>query len=851
MNRERYAQENTFRMAKILKSSAERGLSEKEATARLCEKGINRISQKRESPALAFLRSVIYNGSLPLFLSALLLTAPFLQRDVLFPSVLYFVFLCVLLLLFVLKERLLRIHETALLPYVRVMRDGKVRLVSPESLVEGDLILLSEGDVLYTYAHITTDAEIEVVCDRGGRHRAFVKHGGHCFEDLEEPFNFLAPGDMIRSGQASAFVTGKCEPQPMDFFSNSETLKARGDMCKAVTRITYFLSFALFAFGFFKACALSDAVSFVFLGECVLLSSVLIATASTAFYPLLFELLFLIRNLRGADKNGNAFATVSDLETVAGVDSFVLSTKSLFSADGYDVRYFETASGRRVTGKMRATPELMLIADALFATKRKCKLAQGEEAVLDFCGQNALSDKILELCAKTSADCVTFSSYHRPGDSRGFSLVWGDAERLIPELLYVAEDGKTRLLEGKRRDAMMDAVCQLKRNGYTIELYAETQTKCVQESMPQTFAELRLLGFFALRRYTDEAALRTLAQLEGSNKKVLFVHDGESVDWIIKEIQGLDGVPVLDGASENFRSGLTYFTKEEHLPICIGVHLSPKQKAQVVAALEATGRSVAVSGTRFDDYRMMYDATVAVAPLQEEAKDTPPLVVDRATVRSRVHASSFVGSVQSAVGMLGAFGIFTVALCASLLGRAIIVLLGALLGNPFLACGYYALFGILFDLLALICFGIAERNDRIRGQGDSLLRANNKNFSLFAGFVAGSVATGLIAAFLKNLHLQPESFVFVSLLLMLNVGLWYFFFRTHASAIGFYSLVSFVSVVSLFLLGTLSGGRYGFDFEPRLIFWALIPVVVMLLVGKVLEFYFIQKINDKVGENNE
>ena len=188
------------------------------------------------------------------------------------------------------------------------------------------------------------------------------------------------------------------------------------------------------------------------------------------------------------------------------------------------------------------------------------------------------------------------------------------------------------------------------------------------------------------------------------------------------------------------------------------------------------------------------------------------------------------------------------ALCASLLGRAVILFFGALFGNTFLACGYYAFFGVLFDLLALFCFAFAE-NRRTRFEHRSFVRyESERNTALFVGFVLGSAVTALIASFVGSVRQEPESFVFLSLLLMLNVGIWYFSLFANSVAVRLYSFVSTSVAGVLFLLHSILGDRFGLAFDAGLLFWALVPVVVMVTLGKVLEICLTQGINLKLGD---
>ena len=847
MKREEYAYQNTARMEKILSTSATSGLTAAEAKSRLQRYGKNPVTPKRLPAILLFLKTVVEGGSLPLYLLALCLAAPHLGRAVLFPTVLYAAFLLVYGIFFVIREKRLYAHELSTLPYVRVLRDGKETRVLPTELVVGDLLLLEGGDILFAHAHVTTDAEMEVFCVRGEEKGYYIKHGGDCFDDTREPFNRLCPGDVIRSGAGRAFVTEHGEPDDLSTTAEAMTLKNHGDMCASVTRITFVLALALFAFGFFRTCFTAD---YAFLGECLLLSAVLIATASTSFYAVLFDLLFLSKNKILLKREGGAFVAVTDMEDAADVDAFVLSTRSLFLSARYVARYFEASSGRRVTEKADATAELTTIADALFAVRERTALSMKEEAILGFSARYASAEREIELYAKATDEWCTHASYRTLHDKRTFSLVWGDAERLIPGLLYATEDGRTRLFDAKQREALADGVANLKREGYHICLFAETQTRGARAGVPQAYADLRLLGFFAMRKCSDAQALRTVEELKGASQKAFFIHDGDSAEWLGGEIPALAGVPVIDGTRESFREELARFASDAAIPLCVGVHLSSLQKAQVVSALTSAGRRVAAAGTSFADHRMMCAATVSITTGDDEDACTSPVVKRTAGVYAKEHVTTQVETVRRASRMLSNFGVFTAALSASLIARTVIVLLGAIFGNTFLSSGWYTLLGIFLDILAILCFARAESDQPYEGI-DGLMKENERNLGFFAGVLGGATLAALLATFVPAVAASSASFVFLTVILLLNVGLWYFCTAVRKSRLLPYSLASFAVLLVPYLLGWITDGRIGFSFAPAVLFWALFPIALLMLIGKLLSFYYDHKYTIKVGEKNE
>jgi hypothetical protein len=174
--------------------------------------------------------------------------------------------------------------------------------------------------------------------------------------------------------------------------------------------------------------------------------------------------------------------------------------------------------------------------------KKRCTPGIEEQAILDF-SASYVTTRTIDIYAKATEGGRTLASYHSSHDGRSFSLVFGDAEQLISQLVYFSEEGKTRLLDGKWKTAMLKGVHRLRTNGYRIILVAETQTRVSPGSMPSTFSDLKLLGFFALRKGSDIQAIKTLNELEKEGKKVFFIHDGEDTSWLKKRSSALRMFP--------------------------------------------------------------------------------------------------------------------------------------------------------------------------------------------------------------------------------------------------------------------------------------------------------------------
>ena len=153
-----YINQNTPRMEKILATSSKTGLSSSAVTARRKKHGKNHILPSSGCVFARFLLFLAKNIPFYLMLSILIVSAFYLPLPtVITVGAVYFAFLVGVFLLFLYRERQNLLLWRAALPLVGVVRNGCVSYVSPEELVVGDLILLTEGSILYCEAHVVSE----------------------------------------------------------------------------------------------------------------------------------------------------------------------------------------------------------------------------------------------------------------------------------------------------------------------------------------------------------------------------------------------------------------------------------------------------------------------------------------------------------------------------------------------------------------------------------------------------------------------------------------------------------------------------------------------------------------------
>ncbi len=828
-----YAQYDAAYVENALETSVQDGLSSATVPMHREKNGKNHLLPERGAPIARFASFLFRKLSFFLMLAALLLSAVVLPLSTtLTVGGVYLAYLIVLFCVFLRCERSNAELAADSLPYVHVVRDGKPCLVSPEELVVGDLMSLSAGDVLFADAYIVSEASVEAVCTRNGERETLIKHGGPCY-DHGEAHNTLLTGDALRAGSCYALVTGvsgKAPERGGDLMSFTERSQSR--LCRMSVRLSAALAGIMLIFAFFFV---RDGYA---LARVLLCAAVLLAVSPSAWCELWLDSVFLSRNRKMKARQQAVFFSMQDAEDAAKGDCFLLSTRSIFHSSRYVVRAFESGTGIRITEMSKHnTQELSLIASALLKIREKHESAMEEKHLVAFCKRHADEGAALEIGAtafSSEEEGMSIASVRTLADGRAFSFVGADPERLLPYVVSVSEKGRTRLLDKQTKDAMFSAVRKMKKDGHKLIAYAETQTRIFADTFPTLTADMRLLGFLVLSEIPDENISNALSWIVAKQKKAFFFHDGDDPSWISEALPLLRDAPVLDAEDERIVEKLLVFAASSDVPFAIGLHFSPLMQSKLAHILADAGRVTVAAGASFADHRMMCAADVSIAPLKSRTSETAGIVHVSAGMYAREHIASETACVREAEGLLHTFSVSSAYFCASLLIRSVILLLGVLFGAFLLTPILLTLLGFAVDLLAFACLSrVASRSE----DATDVIAARDRDLGLFAGSFFGALATGLLGLFMTyfadRFRFDVGAFVLLSILLMLNVGV----FRFASARVSPYCvLFSFVSL--LFFLGFYIIELFKaqtFFFYGELPFWALVPTVVLFGVGKTVE----------------
>ncbi len=199
----------------ILHSDREKGLSRKEAAVRLKEDGKNNVNPVQKAPVRSYLLQVVSDLTAILMVATALPAAIF-RHDLsaLIMLVLLIVNYGITICSYIRSQRILEIMGYGAQPTAKVLREGKVRVIAEESVVQGDILYLSAGDVVPCDARILEADGLKVLeGNLFGRERPSEKSDNFLRSGRLDPadaLNMVYASTVILSGRcrAAAVSTG-------------------------------------------------------------------------------------------------------------------------------------------------------------------------------------------------------------------------------------------------------------------------------------------------------------------------------------------------------------------------------------------------------------------------------------------------------------------------------------------------------------------------------------------------------------------------------------------------------------------------------------------------------------------
>ena len=824
-----YANWEQGRVEEAFATSADTGLTEAEAVSRIKKQSGSSVLPDYKVSLLAFLRLAMRQLS-PLFLAVAILFAALCgyRAMAIVSGAFYAVFLLVLFLLYAYRETAMMQNAADSLPAVPVLRDGKRCTVSADALVPGDILLLEAGAVVFAEARILQGDNLAVWTTIGKRRYTVAKGAEKAENAGKLPPNMLKPGDIVRQGEGRAVVVGLPSEKAKKKDFTAELSPDACAVCRFVGRAGFALVYAALLFRFFFGAPVLFPLFF-------LCGAVLIAVSPTEWITLLLQTVFLIKNNLLLRKKKGCFVSPAAAQSMAEADCFLLPGDAVFRSDFYRVRSFITADGHLLSpASGRTTNELGLISSCLLAVREK-QPSEKEKYIHSFCKQHEreLSAQLSSLGA--SADGTCSFAFFRTGDGpgRGFTLIGGEPECLLPHLMYASEEGRAHLIDLSTRRALLNRVKKMRQNGYRVVAYAESQMLRGAGDLSAA-QDMKLLGFFVLFSVPDRDAEKNMADWEREGKKAVFLHNGDDPAQLLSSLPESFSVMALDGTAPDFEERFTAFALDRDKNFSVLYHMDAQKKAQAVRILSSAGHTVAAYGEGFEDHRMVCAAHVAVSLPSAAKKEGNGAVYEAAALHTPSKPGAIAAAARVGNSITASFDAVSAFLCTAFILRTVACVVGIFGGKTVLSPLFLLLLAVAVDFPAVICAAYATY------AGDNRENPVQTLTSFLGGVFFAALYSGIFSVYLLShrgmFSFDSNGFLLVAFLLLSNVVfLSYGRVRFSFPAVLF-ALYCFL-LPALFLYLGFRSVSAGVPYSSVLLFWAIVPTVIFIVAkGAVTAF---------------
>lgn len=558
-----------------------------------------------------------------------------------------------------------KLAERAKTP-VLVRRGGRTELVPVESLVRGDILLLSSGDVVPADCRIVESRVLEVdASGLTGESMAVTKESAASFEDsVADRSSMLYAGTSIATGQATAVVvaTGAATEAQRGAVAFRAVARESGVERRMRELMDLTIPVALAAgtgvvlAGLFRGrrlerlvgSAVSLAVASVPEGLPLLANAAQLAAAKR-----LRSEGALVRNARSlevlgrvdtvcVDKTGTV--TEGSIELGFVSDGLVTEEVSGLSEDRIEVLGLATCAGpprAPETTHLDPIDRAVQLAESALRAKGGRGLDWERAAELPFeAGRNfyAVSGKLAGEAAL---------------------VVKGAPEVVLERCSSFVRGGQQVALREPERRRLTRAAHELAEQGLRVLAVAERTGLTAELTAPDQVTELAFRGLLAFRDPVRPTARQALESLRRAGlRPVMITGDHPSTAVAIATVLGLSVAPSCMTGVEVGRLSDDELSQQA-LAVDVFARVSPAQKVRIVRALMRAGRTVAMVGDGANDAPAIRLAHVGVAlgaDSAESARATADIVLTDAKietlVRAIVEGRALWDSVRDAVSLL-------------------------------------------------------------------------------------------------------------------------------------------------------------------------------------------------------
>ncbi len=629
---------------KFLKTT-NNGLSEKEAKKRLKKFGENKFPEKKPLTFFNFVISELNN-----LLAYIVLLASLVSFFIGRITDGVFILLVIVLNVFIGAIQEYKAQKTflelkkAIKHPVKVIRDGKKKIIDSSKIVLGDIIVLKQGDKVPADARVIESSNL--ACNEASLSGEFFpeyKNSQASKKKLKvlDRDNMVFAGSLVVSGTAKAIVvstgldTYLGEIFKLVSFSEqkSNLQKKINHFAKLIVRFILGSIFLIFIFGLKDGQSLAD----IFLSSLVLVVSAI----PEGLLPLITVILIygsrkifkkkaLIKRLSSLESLGAVSVIVTDKTGTLTEGKMVLASISTLEKDVFHKEPFLKYKKDSNFSHILALKAGILASDAFIENyekgikKIKLRGSPTETAIVLAGFQVGLiKDELLKTYPQIDFlpfdSKIRFSLSLNQDNNRKILFALGDPAVLLEKSEKIYFNNKAVILSKKHKEKIEKKIYDLAKNGYRLiaSAYLEfpKNKKLEYEKLEDLASKMTFLGVFSLNDPLRKEAPEVLEELRkagigtiiatGDNKLTAFSIAKQVKIGIIKEKEILTGFEV-EKMSDNELEGAVKKTK-------VFAKIIPRDKLRIVEALKRNGEIVAMIGDGVNDAPAIRVSEVGVA----------------------------------------------------------------------------------------------------------------------------------------------------------------------------------------------------------------------------------------------
>lgn len=325
------------------KTDKTRGLSSKESARRYAKNGPNKIWKVKKASAGHFAVQTLLDLSTILLLVFAVIAAIFEKSTEIF-AIFGVVALGAALrvLAYIRTQRIFEEKARGVIPRVRVIRSGEVKILSAEKLVTGDIVFLETGDTVPADLRILSSSELLVYENRITENKVVVfKNADVISEDADEETpiekreNILFAGSTVVSGEARAVVvaTGKNTLAATKF---GTLLIPSGEKIKVCAKLSRWCrTLSLIMIGVVALVTVLGALLKTSSAVELFLSTLALAVASMSEFFTVLGYIVIAVSVKKADSEECGRAKIKDaasVEVMNDVDTIVIESADMLKA---------------------------------------------------------------------------------------------------------------------------------------------------------------------------------------------------------------------------------------------------------------------------------------------------------------------------------------------------------------------------------------------------------------------------------------------------------------------------------------------------------------------------------------